>query len=164
MSGGDEDNATYRPEGVIELYRKHPDLLAYMKEPYDLDLGHHIPWIGGISTDGKIVYIDWKFGSLTTRNNGKIIDVSKFISVHEKFEWWMMTKLDYGYTIAHHWANTAENMALLEAGYSHVFYNKFVEKDRLRIEDAPLTNIPRVLYTGPYTTEPKILEAIRHGS
>jgi len=131
--------------------------------PYRKDHTRHVPYLGGIAEMGDPVYVDVKVPLFHTIS-GRACNISKYIAVHERFEWWLVKNLKYPYEQAHIWANTAESWAVEGDGFRYANYNYVVEKHAKEILDEPLTNLPPGLATYPYRDEPKILEALRRAT
>lgn len=159
MSSGDIDNVEYSDERWADFRGNNPRLLMLLSIPPQFNDQYDIPYLGGLSTDARVIYLHrlyrWMWGGVDTR---------PFIGVHEITEWYCMVHLGLSYVQGHRWANTAEDHAVFMAGYDHVAYNKFIDREVPKIEAAPVTMVPRDLFLGPYLTQdtkPGLLAAIK---
>lgn len=163
MSSGDEDDHIHRPakESIQDKYAQHPQLLRYMKEPYNWDATFKVPYIGGISKDGKTVYGDRRFPWMQVIQ-GKHINFSRIVAVHERFEWWLVHNLGMKYDPAHIWANTAESLAVEAEGITYKQYDYPFPKWLKVTEKGPFDDLPPDLDPYPYFDNKPVLQALRN--
>lgn len=151
---------------------EHPSLQAAVKEAKRIDNTHDVPYLGGISKDGKTVYIDRRLPRYQDFA-GKRMDVWKHIALHEAVEHALMTglvpddhrlttdpkkaaegprkKLDY--QKAHHIATRIEEAGVRHDGFSVAKYRARL-RPWIRTADAEsVKNPPPDLYEKPYTDE-----------
>lgn len=163
MSAGhlDEEPATER--ATYALIDKHPDLLAFLEGQPMISRQYKVPYLGGISKDGKTVYVD---RDLPTELPNTGIDPDKYIAKHERIEWWLMTRLgmDYlgknGADGAHHYAVRYEHDFLALDGHDADAYEDelatYIKEDEhanLRPDD-----LPSDLFLGPYEDDEDSLD------
>lgn len=155
MSSGhlDEEPATER--ATQALLDKHPDLRAWLDAEPVISRQHKVPYLGGISKDGKTVYIDRDLPETLPKTG---IPTDPYIAKHERSEWWLMTRLgmDYlgqnGTDGAHHFAVRFEHNALKADDHDPDAYEDELatyinedEHDAIGPDD-----VPPDLFLGPY--------------
>jgi hypothetical protein len=156
VSSGDIDNIEYSEEKWNVFNREHPGAGAFVQSPCIINQSYDIPYLGGVSLNGLTVYLDrdfarWWYGA----------DTAPFISVHERFEWWIIHSLGLTYTASHRWANTAEDHAVLAAGLDPKAYNHFVERGVPMLEKKIPKVCPFDLDLYPYYDDPERMAQIR---
>lgn len=88
-----------------------------------IDRTHDIPLAGGISNDGKTVYLDREMPTHLTMDDGKVADVVRATQEHESAEHAKMAQ-GHGYVESHNTAaNPAENAYLRSQGINPAEYN-----------------------------------------
>jgi hypothetical protein len=158
MATGHIDEIAAPKREVQATLVKHPDLQAYLDTTPTISREYLVPYLGGISQDGRVVYID---KGLPDRLPKTGIDPDKYIALHERSEWWLMMRLrmDYlgkdGGQGAHHYAVRIEHDALHFDGhnpdeYEHELVPYIRRDERARI--SPDT-VPPDLFLGPYEDE-----------
>jgi hypothetical protein len=162
MSSGhlDEEPATKRATQAI--LDQNPDLVAFLATEPPISREYRIPYLGSISKDGKTVYIDRELP--TTLSSG--IEPDKYIALHERSEWWLMTRLGMDYGLegsedgAHHVAVRIEHDALTADGGNPDAYEdelvpfiKEAEYAKLRPDD-----LPPDMFLGPYEKDENSLD------
>ena len=114
----DEEPATQR--ATKAMLEAHPDLEAYLvSDQYTISRQFKVPYLGGISEDGRTVYIDRDLPE-TLPETG--IAPDKYIAKHERSEWWIMQRLGLDYLGnmqpgGHPFAVRIEHNALIEDGH-----------------------------------------------
>ncbi len=117
-------------------------------KPYTINANHDIPYGGGTSKDGAIVYIDKRLPQELSVD-GKTINIHKSIAVHEHEEWKKMHHM--GYATAHSkYANPAEKEYVERHGIDWKKYDEKVEGLVRKIEHSPNPDIPKDLNLKPY--------------
>lgn len=161
MSAGDIDNSAWSERQVIEEFQNDSELYAYVMSAKYIDAQYDIPFVGGISKDGVVPYLDRHFPRYGTLNNDPF-DFGFFIgNFHEAPEWFMVVKRNFSYTAAHHFANGVENLAVKRNGHLPSEYNAYIDKFVPKIEHEKILITPRDLALYPYTTDQKLLARIR---
>jgi hypothetical protein len=149
----DEEPATQR--ATEALLDANPDLVAFLAIEPVISRQYLDPYLGGISIDGATVYIARDLPETLPQTG---IRPDKYIALHERSEWWCMTKLgmDYlgadGSDGAHHFACRIEHNALIEDGHDPDAYEDelagYIARDET--EDIRPDDVPPDLYLGPY--------------
>lgn len=104
-----------------------------------------IPYLGGISRDGKYVYLD---RHLPEKIDGILL--AKYIEVHESVEQALILLASLTYEPAHHLATAAEQFALLADGYNWAKYEDALEPDFSPLEHENIQRVPPDLDLYPY--------------
>ncbi len=137
-----------------------PTLLARARKAA-LDTWHDIPYTGGISVDGKTVYIDRTFyrdlmaGKIKVRGLSSRQVCDRVID-HEETEW----AIDCGdnpvdvYLGAHGFATAKEEEPLKELGIDPNRYEADLEPHLKACAKRSPTNPPKDLWCGPYLDSP----------
>lgn len=159
MSTGDFDDAPGNSRALAEAYKKYPAIGAFMGEEHHLDHAHDVPYIGGISADGKTYYLDRH----VPEKIGKI-PVKLLIRVHETFEYSYIRELarrarvrhwqDHAhrfYEQAHHLATAAEKVLLDEMGIIWKTYTEALRPYYKPVDHENLTKPPHELSLYPYS-------------
>lgn len=158
MSTGDFDDTPGSQDALQAMYREHPAIAAFVREDHKIDHKHDVPYIGGISTDGKTFYLDRHVPEAL----GKI-PVAHLVRVHETVEYGIIRELaqkarvrnwqDHAhrfYEQAHHLATAAEAALLKQLGIEWSAYTKTLRPYYKPIEDEKLTDPPKDLSLYPY--------------
>jgi hypothetical protein len=163
MSSGhlDEEPATQRATQA-EL-DKHPDLVAFLATEPNVSREFKVPYLAGASKDGKTVYIDRDLPTVLPKTG---IAVDRYIGLHERSEWWLMTRLgmDYlgkaGTDGAHHFAVRIEHNGLIEDGCDPDAYEDELATYIKEDEHADLkpADLPPDLFLGPYEDDEDSLD------
>jgi hypothetical protein len=149
----DEEPATARAtQAILEA---NPDLVAFLAQEPAINREYEDPYLGGISKDGNTVYIASDLPIPLPKTG---IDPTRYLALHERSEWWLMTKLgmDYlgedGGDGAHHFAVRIEHNALIEDGHDPDAYEdelaSYIEDDEA--ENVSPEDVPPDLFLGPY--------------
>jgi hypothetical protein len=107
MSSGNRKSSGLTDRGE-DLYNRALDDAAFqarLKQRYSLNQEYRIPYLGGYSKDGRIIYIDRDF------------DLRNLIPALEIHEHWEKTALDvwrYAYPAAHELATYAEHRFVID--------------------------------------------------
>jgi hypothetical protein len=117
-----------------------------------IDRKHDIPYVAGYSLDGNTIYID-RHMPPTFNYKGRIINIDRFLLLHEAIEKALIDQLGLHYLHAHQIATRAEEAAVHAAGIDWREYDRFVQKNVNRIGDERLSKIPDDLDTKPYRDE-----------
>jgi hypothetical protein len=140
------------PEWYISNLMMDRALDAICRRVKKIDRKHDIPYLAGYSLDGNTIYID-RHMPLTFKFKGRIINIDRFLILHEAVEKALIDRLGLHYLHAHQIATRAEEAAVRAAGIDWREYDRFVQKNVKRIGDERLSEIPDDLDTKPYRDE-----------
>lgn len=164
MSTGHLDEEPAPKRQVRALLEQHPDLQAYLDTTPVISREYDVPYLGGISKDGKVVYIDEDLPTTLPRTG---IAPDKYIALHERAEWWLMTRLNMDYMGrdgtygAHPHAVRIEHDALIADGghdpdaYENELASYIREAEH---EDLDPEELPPDLFLGPYEDDEDSLD------
>jgi hypothetical protein len=149
----DEEPATER--ATAGLLQDNPELKTFLARQPIISRQFKVPYLGGISKDGRTVYIDRDLPEELPETG---IAPDKYIAIHERAEWRLMTHngMDYGGKDggdgAHHYAVRLEHNALEEDGYNTDEYEDELARYINEDEHADLEpdDLPPDLFLGPY--------------
>jgi hypothetical protein len=160
---------------AAELYRMlgERDTNELYAKPVKLDTSHDTPYGGGVSVDGKTVYVDKKLyeqvtrGAIAVRGMTPKQIIQAWIE-HEHTEW----SIDAGdnpadsYQACHGYATAKEERFVKFLGVDPERYEKAIEPALKRCMARDPVNPPRDLWCGPYLDQPdkrdlEILQAFR---
>lgn len=137
------------PDWYISSLMLDRALDAILRRVKKLDRNHDIPYLAGYSQDGKTIYIDRHLPeSFTFR--GRIIEVDRFLILHEEVEKTLIDQLDLHYLHAHQIATRAEEAAVHAHGVTWKAYDRFMQKYVKVIGDERLGKVPVDLDLKPY--------------
>jgi hypothetical protein len=102
--------------------------------------------------DGKTIYID-RHGPKSFKFRGRVIEIDRFLVLHEEVEKTLIDQLGLHYLHAHQIATRAEQAAVRAAGISWRAYDRFMQKYVKRDGQERLTKVPADLDTKPYRDE-----------
>ena len=129
-----------------------------------IDIAHDIPYVGGASLDGSVIYLDRNLPASFVDSTGQSVPIHPFLVLHEVVESSLLDKLGMKYNEAHRLAMAAESAALLQAGfhpdeYYHAIYMH--QRDTLVVEN--ILSAPTDLNLLPYEEDGlnDIIKAIR---
>jgi hypothetical protein len=158
------------PDSLRELTRieaENSSLLDFMDEDFAFSHKWDIPWVAGRNTTATRVYIDRHCAIIRRlRRAGEIAkgvsifvswNVTEFLAIHERLEWYLMTRLGYPYEKggprgfgAHHIATAAEYRAVLAAGIDWDSYRREMRKDIKKDDDPRIVKCPPDFDLEPY--------------
>jgi hypothetical protein len=156
----DEEPATER--ATRSILDAHPDLAAFLATEPVVSRQYEVPYLGGISKDGKTVYIDKGLPDVLPKTQ---IPVDKYVALHERSEWWLMTRLGLDYlgdhqTGGHPFAVRIEHDALIADGFDPDAYEDelaaFIKADET--ERVSRETVPPDLFQGPYRDDQDALD------
>ena len=114
-----------------------------------IDHDHDVPFVAGMSTDGKTLYVDHQAWPMIVKEK-----LLRPLVVHESVENELMTKYGMKYGPAHAIATAAEEGAAKANGHSLSDYNaKWDRIIRAVSARARYPNVPKDLNTKPYVDE-----------
>jgi hypothetical protein len=142
MSAGHRHHQEHDPAlvGLTRKYLAMPQIRAYLARPYSTDFSHKIPFTGGSSVDGRIIYIDPDVPQALRR----------YVIFHERVEKALRNELHMSYDQAHRIATCAERLMVEGEGHSWEAYKHAIGKP-VRINEAHKdSNLPAGFDIGPY--------------
>ena len=163
MTSGHLDEEPAPKRQVQDMLGKHPDLQAYLAGEPIISREFRVPYLGGISKDGKTVYIDRNLPAKLPKTG---IAPGQYIALHERAEWWLMTRLgmDYlgrnGTYGGHPYAVRIEHDALEDDGEDPDAYENelatYIKEDESARYDPE--ELPPDLFLGPYEDDQDSLD------
>ena len=117
----------YKTENLIREIVKSADI-QQIDTPYgkkNLDLSYEIPYLAGYSEDGKTVYIDKRVNLVFELEDGREMNILKYLVVHETTEKHLEDEKSYKYQYAHEKATGVERQAVEADGYPWDEYQKY---------------------------------------
>jgi hypothetical protein len=140
------------PEWYISNLMMDRALDAICRRVKKVDRKHDIPYLAGYSLDGNTIYID-RHMPPTFKYKTRIINIDRFLLLHEAVEKALIDQLGLRYLHAHQIATRAEEAAVSAAGIDWREYDRFVQKNVKRIGGERPTKVPDDLDTKPYRDE-----------
>ena len=120
-------------------------MATIIKTPFGikrLDRTYEIPYLAGYSKDSKTIYIDRRLNTNFTLSDGRLLDITKYLLVHEIWEKHLETTKKYKYAYAHEKATGKEREAVEADGYPWEEYQAYVLDEVKRLHkidpEAPL--------------------------
>jgi hypothetical protein len=118
---------------------------THVDTPYGektLDMTYEIPYLAGYSEDGKTIFIDKRLNPIFSLSDGRKMDITKYLVVHESTEKHLMDTKDYKYGYAHQKATGLEREVVEADGYPWDEYQKYALSEVQRLKkldpEAPL--------------------------
>jgi len=102
-------------------------LIADIEQQTMFDHTYNVPLAGGSSKDGKTIYMDQAIPTTYTQRGGAIVDVTRYLRVHEYVEK-RLIDAGNGYLASHGAATAVELAALQDDGYDVGQYDAFWSK------------------------------------
>jgi hypothetical protein len=131
-----------------------PGIEKKVKEPRSFSWKYEVPYLAGISNDGKMVYLDPKLKGLPKWAIQAII----FHEIIEK----ALEATGLGYEARHHMATAAEDQFVAFQGHTPESYRKLMRPFYRLIEDEEVETAPPDLDLAPYDGKLKtILESFQ---
>ena len=122
---------------------------AILRRVKKLDRSHDIPYLAGYSVDGKTIYIDRHLPD-SFKYRGRIIEVDRFLIMHEEVEKTLIDQLGLHYLHAHQIATRAEEAAVRAERIPWHVYDRFMQKYVKSVGDERLKKVPPDLDLKPY--------------
>jgi hypothetical protein len=140
------------PSHLLDSAISDPKVRQKLARGAKVDRQHDVPYTGGISNDGRTVYIDRHLP--TSLKIGRLsINPVPYLQVHERTEHALMTVLGMKYQQAHKLATTAEHRRLRHNGIDPAAYEAAL-KPYIKADDVEkLKKVPANLFMGPYRDE-----------
>ncbi len=114
---------------------------------------YHVPYVAGYSTDGTTIYIDRDLPQTFTARNGDVIEIDRYLLLHEAVEKSLIDTLGLRYQHAHQIALRAEQAAVRADGVSWAEYDGFMMKFVKEMGDSHPSRLPPDLDLKPYIDE-----------
>jgi hypothetical protein len=140
------------PEWYISNLMMDRALDAICRRVKKIDRKHDVPYVAGYSLDRNTIYID-RHMPRTFKYKGRIINIDRFLLLHEAVEKALIDRLGLHYLHAHQIATRAEEAAIRAAGIDWRAYDRFVQKKVKSIGNERLRKVPNDLDTKPYRDE-----------
>ncbi|MFK2877082.1 hypothetical protein [Rhodanobacter hydrolyticus] len=137
------------PDWYVSALMMDRALDAILRRVKKFDREHDIPYLAGYSRDGKTIYIDRHLPK-SFMFRGRIIDVDRFLILHEEVEKTLIDQLGLHYLHAHQIATRAEEAAVNAQRVTWKAYDRFMQKYVKSIGDERLQKVPSDLDLKPY--------------
>lgn len=128
------------------LNRAH---VSYLIEHPNINRKFDIPYLAGSNDDGGKTYIDKRLPKFINID-GKKLDPSKYLNIHEQIEHALMEELNLPYAKAHFIAEAYERSALEKDGFKWMDYEHVLDGYIDEIEHEKIKTAPDDLYKKPY--------------
>jgi hypothetical protein len=99
-----------------------------------LNMSYEIPYLAGYSEDGRTIYIDARLNPILDLNDGRKMNIIKYLFIHELAEKQIMDKKGYQYEYAHQKATGIERDSVESDGYPWDEYQKYALSEVRRLE------------------------------
>lgn len=117
-----------------------------------LNTSYQIPYLAGYSKDGKTVYIDKRYEPVFELKDGRKMNITKYLVIHELTEKDLEDNQQYKYPYAHEKATGAERDAVEADGYPWDEYQKYALSEVHRLYKLGLNEpLPKNLDEKPET-------------
>lgn len=129
---------------------------------------YHVPYLAGYSTDCSQIYIDKDLPPSFVDSQGEVIEIDRYLLLHEAVEKSLIDTLNLRYQHAHQIALRAEQAAVRADGVSWAEYDGFMMKFVKEMGEEKITHIPPDLDLKPYIDEhdddvlAKMRELLKH--
>ena len=147
---------THELAAVLEA----PDVARGLATTFAIDRTKDIPYVGGVSRDGRTVYIDRHFPR-RLNVGARLVDLSPGLVRHEQVEGALLRTGRYSYPAAHELATAAENLVYRAIGVdpaaAQAVYPRYIKAARAEA----LVDVPHDLELRPYTDAPTDLDVLR---
>lgn len=115
-----------------------------------VDTDHEVPYLGGVSKDGQVVYIDSRFPSKYRQKDGKVVDSHKYLVFHEIAEFLLLSQGE-SYNKAHRRASQLEKEFLIKGGIDvEEYYKNIYDHVKVSMKKIDTDKIPKDLDMRPY--------------
>lgn len=105
---------------------------------------YEIPYLAGYSKDGKTIYIDKRFCPVFRLKDGRGMDTTKYLCVHEYSERLIEDFCGYKYPYAHELATGIERESVEGDGYPWDEYDRYMKAEVKRLKKLePKTLVPK---------------------
>lgn len=157
MASGHRGTDACSVGAVVRMIQREPGLQYYLARHRPVSRKYLVPYGAGSAMDGGMTYVDegvpeqFKMG----------VEVDPYVSGHEGFEWWLMTRKGLRYWVgpsarsAHWWATGYEHFLMKMDGWSddeiaayETEWLTYVSQDEA--ERISPDTVPPDLYTGAY--------------
>ena len=162
---GIPDNHYHSEHEWLEFCKSNPGILEWLGRTRRICHDFHIPYLGGISEDGNVVYIERRFNPIL-RLKSRTFDACRSIPEHECTEYYCVVALGMDYRDnnvfknPHIWGNTMERICCMGAGVDWEEYNEVIDRQLGDIETETFHTIPLDLALYPYKGDPPLFKRI----
>lgn len=124
------------PANQTKLLRalKHIIARSLLTTPV-INRDYEVPYLAGYSKDGRFIYIDKRLPKFLTLKNGDVIDVDRYLKIHETEEKFWEDIHGHKYQYAHQLATKKERAAVKNDGIDWNEYQSFMEKMIKKLKD-----------------------------
>ena len=166
LANGAPDNRYHSDRDWVAFCNDHPLILTWLSRPRKISYDYHIPYLGGISTDGSVVFLDSRYDPVLSLQYHRL-DSALTLPDHEITEYVLIRFYGFQYDpdnpdrSSHVWGNTAERLAVrgLDADWDE--YNEAIDRQLKGIELEKVEHCPPNLALYPYQGDKELLAKIR---
>jgi hypothetical protein len=139
--------------GENELNRilNDPRVVAWLARPRAINRFYDLPYLGGYSKDGRMIYFDRHFPAAGIKIGSRLVNVTPFLMEHESVEKALIDLYGYKYQAAHEVATQAEHRKVRAAGILPKDYEAAIKPHLTANETENLRKVPPDLDLTPYT-------------
>lgn len=113
------------------LSKKHIDQsIKILLQKVRIVRDYWVPYLAGYSMEwmhDPIVFIDFRLPETLTTRSGRVIDITRYLVIHECVEKSLMHDLGLPYELAHNLATAAERTAVEADGFSWAEYTELLQ-------------------------------------
>lgn len=115
-----------------------------------LNTSYQIPYLAGYSLDGETIYIDKRYNPLFKLKDGRQMDITKYLIIHEGAEKYLEDTFNYKYPYAHEKATGIEKKIVEADGYPWEEYQDYALSEVQRLKELdPSLGVPKDLDLKP---------------
>lgn len=157
MSAGHRHKGMGMGSHVIEKLLSDKEVVQRLYASHEINRDYDIPYLGGYSVDGKIIYFDRHLpDKISFDVDGKeytyFPDI--YLKQHEAFEKAVMGALGWSYSAAHEAATGYERRAVIAGGLPWDGYQKSLKPYIKADQHEKLEKLPKDLDLQPYYEQP----------
>lgn len=158
--------ASHSPKVLREIF-ENKDITSRLGGKH-LSREYDLPYLGGYSNDGKIIYLDRHLPqNIFLGKQGRLFDPTPFLIAHESLEKAVIDVLGWNYDHAHEAATNYERRLVIQAGLNWKEYSDSLEPYIKEDEHEQIKKIPPDLDMTPYLMKPvnkPLLRAMKQAS